>query len=335
MGRRKGPAAMLGSLFGKAAAILSASAPAARRANARPLGLALILSTALVSAVASFAGSSVHAQTLADRIQPKQTGQPDRLLVQAKELIYDNKTNRVGANGNVQLYYQGRVLEADRVTLDRNTNRVQAEGRVRMTESNGTVSYADKLELTNDFKTGFINSLKMDTAEDTHMSAPRVERLNGQTTVFENGTYTACEACKADPTKPPLWQVRAKRIIHQNDEQTIYYEDATLELFGMPIAYLPFFSSPDPSVKRRSGWLMPHYVMKDQLGFGIAAPYFWAISPSMDLTVTPTVMTRQGVLGEVEFRQRLVNGSYNIRRIHGCALWRGQPQLPRLHRFVG
>jgi len=104
MGRRKGPAAMLGSLFGKAAAILSASAPATRRANARPLGLALILSTALVSAVASLAGSPAHAQTLADRIQPKQTGEPDRLLVQAKELVYDNKTNRVGATGNVQLY---------------------------------------------------------------------------------------------------------------------------------------------------------------------------------------------------------------------------------------
>ena len=313
MGRRNGPAAMLGSLFGTTAAILSVSARVWARASARPLGLALLLSTAIVSGGLWGMGSPIHAQTLADRITPKKGEQPDRLLVQAKELVYDNKTNKVGAKGNVQLYYQGRILEADRVTLDRNTNRVHAEGNARMTESNGTVSYADAMELTDDFKTGFINSLKMDTADNTHMSSPRVERLNGQTTIFENGAYTACDACKEDPSKPPLWQVRAKRIIHQNDEQTIYYEDATLELFGMPVAYLPFFSAPDPSVKRRTGWLMPNYVMKDQLGFGIAAPYFWAISPSMDLTATPTILSRQGLLADVEFRQRLVNGSYSIR----------------------
>ncbi len=329
MGRRKSPAAMIGSVLGTTAAILSAGAQPGLRANVRarllagwratqlasikPLGIALLLSTVIVSAGLWSAGSPIHAQTLADRLTPKKSDQPDRLLVQAKELIYDNKTNKVGAKGNVQLYYQGRVLEADRVTLDRNTNRVHAEGHARLTESNGTVSYADTMELTNDFKTGFIDSLKMDTAENTHMSSPRVERLYGQTTVFENGTYTACDACKEDPSKPPLWQVRAKRIIHQNDEQTIYYEDATLELFGMPIAYLPFFSAPDPSVKRRTGWLMPHYVMKDQLGFGVAAPYFWAISPSMDLTATPTRLSRQGLLADIEFRQRLVNGSYSIR----------------------
>ncbi|MDB5641017.1 MAG: LPS-assembly protein LptD [Hyphomicrobiales bacterium] len=321
MGRRNGPAATLGSLFGAAAAALSVSAQSALRAvnragslgRSRSLGVALLLSTAIVATGLSAVFAPVLAQTLNDRIAPKKTDQPDRLLVQAKELIYDSKTNKVGASGNVQLYYQGRVLEADRVTLDRNTNRVHAEGHARMTETNGTVSYADRMELTNDFKTGFIDSLKMDTAENTHMSAPRVERLYGQTTVFENGTYTACDACKEDPTKPPLWQVRAKRIIHQNDEQTIYYEEATLELFGMPVAYLPFFSAPDPTVKRRTGWLMPHYVMKDQLGFGIAAPYFWAISPSMDITATPTVLSRQGLLADVEFRHRVTNGSYSFR----------------------
>ncbi len=321
MGRRYGPAATLGSLIGTAAALLSVSAQSALRApvhqhglsRARSFGLALLFTTAIVSGGLWDCATPVHAQTLADRIAPKQGDNTDRLLVQAKELIYDSKTNKVGATGNVQLYYQGRVLEADRVTLDRNTNREHAEGHARMTESNGTVSYADTMELTNDFKTGFIDSMKMDTAEKTFMTAPRVERLYGQTTVFENGTYTACEACKDDPSKPPLWQVRAKRIIHQNDEQTIYYEDATLELFGMPVAYLPFFSAPDPSVKRRTGWLMPHYVMQDKLGFGIAAPYFWAITPSMDLTATPTILSKQGLLSEVEFRQRLINGSYSFR----------------------
>jgi len=321
MGHSNGPVATVSSLFGTAAQLLSDSTRLVRQASTRArnpavlrrLGLALLLSTSIVPAGLWSASAPARAQTLADRFSPKKTDSADRLLVQAKELVYDSKTNKVGATGHVQLYYQGRVLEADRVTLDRNTNRVHAVGNARMTESDGTVSYADAMELTDDFKTGFINSLKMDTADKTFMTAPRVERLNGQTTVFENGTYTACEACAEDPSKPPLWQVRAKRIIHQNEEQTIYYEDATLELFGMPVAYLPFFSTPDPSVKRRTGWLMPHYIMQDKLGFGVAAPYFWAITPSMDLTATPTFLAKQGLLADVEFRQRLLNGSYSFR----------------------
>lgn len=306
MGRRNAPSAVRPAparLNPGRRALSGALAPA------RALALGLLLGAPLFATAAPAA-----AQTLADRIAPpRQDGKKDRLLVQAREMIYDSQNETVTATKNVQLYYQGRVLEADRVVYDRRNNRVQAQGRVRLTETDGTVSYADRLELTDDFKTGFIDTLRSDTADNTYLTAARAERIEGETTVFERGTYTACEPCKDDPSKPPLWQIRAKRVIHQNSEQTIYYEDATVELFGMPVAYLPFFSSPDQTVKRKTGWLTPHYIVKDQLGFGVAAPFFWNISPSMDLTLTPTILSKQGLLADVEFRQRLINGSYSIR----------------------
>ena len=101
-----------------------------------------------------------------------------------------------------------------------------------MTEADGQVFYGDKFEITNDFKDGFINSLRVETTDKTQFAAPRAERTGGETTVFERGTYTACDACKDDPSKPPLWQVRAKRIIHKNEERTVYYEDATIEFWA-------------------------------------------------------------------------------------------------------
>ena len=276
------------------------------------LSLGVALSLAVSGASLLSQTSLAQAQTLNERIAVKKDGVKDRLLVQAKELIYDAKSESVTASGNAQVYYQGRVLEADRVVYNQKDKRVFAIGRVRMTEADGTVSHADRLELTDDFKTGFIESLKTDTTDLTHISSPRVERVDGDT-VFDKGTYTACDACKDDPTKPPLWQVRAKRVIHKNDEQTLYYEEATLELYGMPVAYLPFFSAPDPSVKRKTGWLTPHYITKDKLGFGVATPYFYVIDPSADLTVIPTLLSKQGLLMDTEYRQRLTNGSYSIR----------------------
>ncbi|WP_112662973.1 LPS-assembly protein LptD [Microvirga flavescens] len=257
---------------------------------------------------------------LTSKTQGKAGQEPDRLLVDAKEIVYDNDKNTISASGEVQLNYQGRTLQADRVTYDRNTGRVFAEGRARLTDKDGTVATGERFELTDDFKNGFIDSLRVTqktTYEGkpvtTRFSAPRAERSAGETTVFERGTYTACEPCKENPEKPPLWQVKAAKIIHNNSEQTIYYEDATVEIYGIPVAYLPYFWTPDPTVKRKTGFLAPHYITSNSLGTGLAVPFFWAIAPNYDLTLTPTYLSRQGVLGQAEWRHRLDTGYYNIR----------------------
>ncbi|HZH50375.1 MAG TPA: LPS-assembly protein LptD [Microvirga sp.] len=286
-------------------------------------GKATIATSAVAMALLCAVGSEpVLAQSLNERIAAQaQTGSgQDRLLVDAKEIIYNNDNNTISAAGDVQMSYQGRVLQADRVTYDRNTGRVFAEGNARLTDSSGAVITGNRFELTDDFKDGFIDSLRVvqTTVENgqpvtTRFSSPRAERAGGETTTFERGTYTACEPCKDNPERPPLWQVKAARIIHNNSEQTIYYEDASLEVFGLPVAYLPYFWTPDPTVKRKTGFLAPRYVYSSSLGVGASIPFFWAIAPNFDLTFTPTILSRQGVLGEVEWRHRLENGSYNIR----------------------
>jgi LPS-assembly protein len=252
-------------------------------------------------------------QTLGDRLKQPAQNRGDKMLVEARELVYNTDKNTVTAEGNAQIYYQGRILEADRVVYDRNTKRVYAEGHAKLTERDGTVLHADRFDLTDDFRDGFIDSLRVATADKTYFSSPRAERTEGDTTVFDRGTYTACASCKDDPEKPPLWRVRAKRIIHKNDEQMIYYEDASLEFLGVPLAYVPFFSAPDPSVKRKSGILSPHYLYRGQLGFGLGIPVFWALAPDYDLTFTPTYFSRQGFFADVEWRHRLENGSYYIK----------------------
>jgi LPS-assembly protein len=244
----------------------------------------------------------------------------DRLLVDAKEIVYDNDRNTIAASGDVQMNYQGRTLQADRVTYDRNTGRVFAEGNARLTDATGTVATGDRFELTDDFKNGFIDSLRVvqTTVEQgrpltTRFSAPRAERAEGETTVFERGTYTACEPCKDNPERPPLWQVKAAKIIHNNSERTIYYEDATLELLGIPVAYLPYFWTPDPTVKRKTGFLSPRYIYSSSIGYGATVPFFWAIAPNYDLTISPTFLSRQGLLAQAEWRHRLENGVYTVR----------------------
>lgn len=280
-----------------------------------------IAPVAIASVVVAAGGLPAASQTLNDQLTARMQGQgQDRLLVEAKELVYDNDKNTISAVGDVELYYQGRTLQADRVTYDRATRRVFATGNAKLTETDGTVITGDRFELTEDFKDGFIDSLRVQRTSveegrsvTTRFSSARAERNAGETMTFDRGTYTACEPCKENPERPPLWQVKASRIIHNNTERMVYYEDARIEFWGVPLAYIPYFSTPDPTVRRKTGFLTPTYIASSSLGTGAAIPFFWALAPNYDLTLTPTFLSRQGVLGQVEWRHRLINGSYNIR----------------------
>jgi LPS-assembly protein len=235
------------------------------------------------------------------------------MLLQATEIRYDYTNNTVSAVGNVQIYYNGSTVEADEVVYDQKTKRLQARGNVRMTEPEGKITYGQFIDLTDDYRDGFVDSLRLETVDDTRFAATRADRVKGTYTVMQNGVYTACEPCKDDPKKPPLWQIEAARIIHDSGEKMIYFEDARVEFFGTPLMYLPFMSAPDPSVTRKSGFLFPNITYGTTYGAGVEIPYFWALAPNYDLTMSTMVTSKEGELFQGVWRQRLLDGSYSIK----------------------
>ena len=275
----------------------------------------LALSFAVVAVTAwtlLFAGPG-SAQSPPAEAPSTQDKPQDKLVIDADELVYDKDKNTISAVGSVQLFYEGRVLQADRVTYDRATKRVYAEGHAKMTDEHGNVVYGSRFALSDDFRDGFIDSVQVLTTDKTRFSSPRVERSNGDVTVLEKGAYTACEPCKDHPERPPFWQVKATKIIENQETHTIYYEDAQLQFWGFPVFYFPYFSSADSTVNKKTGFLAPSLVSGGYLGTGISLPYFIDLAPNYDLTLTPTFLSKQGLLGEVDWRQRLSNGIYNIR----------------------
>jgi len=236
-----------------------------------------------------------------------------QMLVQANEIDYDYANHRVSAVGNVQIYYKGSRLEADRVIYDQTTKRLHAEGNVTLTDQDRNVTHGTIMDLSDDYRNGFVDSLRLDAPDQTRFAAARAERSAGNFTVFQNGVYTACAPCKDDPRKPPQWQVKAVRIIHDQKEKMLYFENAQLEFFGTPLAWMPYFSAPDPTVKRKTGFLTPSIESSSAYGVAVEVPYYWALAPDYDLTFAPMITTNQGLLLEGEFRQRLINGAYDIR----------------------
>src|SRR4030095_8436152 len=125
------------------------------------------------------------------------------------------------------------------------------------------------IELTDQFRDGFVDSLQLEAADKTRFAAPRAERSGGRYTTFQSGVYTACEPCKDDVKKPPRWQIPPPRIIPDEAEKMIYFESARLEFLGFPMFYWPYLSMPDPTVSRKTGVLQPKFSFTSVQGFGL------------------------------------------------------------------
>ena len=250
----------------------------------------------------------------ADQVVAKQIS-PDKaapLLLQADDLVYDNRNNRIIAHGNVEIYYNDNILLADEVIYDKSSNTLTAIGNVRLKDSDGSVVNAERLTLSADFREGFIRSLRALTEDDTRVAASNAYR-KGDKTIFENGVVTSCKPCEAHPERPPIWRIKSQRVIDDKTDQNVYYENSIFEVFGVPVAWIPWFYTPDPAVQQRSGFLAPNYGFNSSLGYLAGLSYYWAISPNYDLTLTPEFTTQAGYLMQADWRQRLWNGAYEVK----------------------
>ena len=236
-----------------------------------------------------------------------------QMLLAADTLVYDNDNQTVTAVGGVQIDYGGNRLVAQRVEYNRKTKRLVASGNVQVVNADGTKVYSDHVDLTDDFADGFANALRVETVDKAYFAAESAERMGGVLTTFHNGVYTACEPCEDKPDKAPTWRVKARKIIWNGEKKTVRFENANFEFFGFPLAYLPAFEIADPTVKRKSGFLIPSIGYNSDLGYNVKIPYYFALSPTYDLTATGTGYSKQGFLGEAEWRQRFNNGQYSIK----------------------
>jgi LPS-assembly protein len=234
------------------------------------------------------------------------------MLLQADEMVYDNDNGRVTAKGNVEIYYGNYTLLADKVVYNRNANTLAAEGNVRMKDPDGAVITADQLTLTDDFRDGFVDALKFVTKDDTRIVAESASREAGNVTVFRKGWFTPCKLCEEDPSKPPTWRIRAGKITHKRDQAKIVYNDAAFEFFGVPVLWTPWFQTADPTVKRKSGFLVPSYSHSDELGNSVQLPYYFALSDHYDFTFAPMWTEKAGTLLLGDWRQRTSNGGYRL-----------------------
>ena len=241
------------------------------------------------------------------------SGSSQPVLFSADEVNYDDDFGLVIARGNVEISQGKQTLLADTVSYNQRTDTVTASGHVSLLQDTGDVVFGNYVELTDSMREGFIQDIRILLADRSRLAGNTGRRTEGNRTEIRRGVYSPCDLCKDDPTQAPLWQLKAAKIVHDKEEQKVEYEDVTLEMGGYPVLYSPYFSHPDPSVKRADGFLPPTIGSSNTLGFNFNTPYYWALAPDKDLTLAPLFTTNQGVDLSGEYRQRFDNGFIDTR----------------------
>ena len=288
----------------------------ARRRLALP-GLALAAATFPHGAGAQVTPPGGHG-----RVAPLSRTQP--VTFEADNLQYDRDSGIVTATGHVEASQNGHVLHADKITYDRNTNVAAASGHVVIIEPDGQVLYSDYAELTGGMREGVLKGMRLKLAANGKLVANGARRTEGQINELSRVVYTTCNLCKRDPSRPPLWEIRARSGVQDTEKKRIEYQDAVLDIYGYPVAYLPYFWHADPSVKRESGFLVPSVGSTSHLGPFAAVPYYWVLDNQSDVTLTPLIATEAGPNLDVRYRRRFDDGTLRINGDLGYDM--GKPQ---------
>ena len=117
---------------------------------------------------------------------------------------------------------------------------------------------------------------------------------------FSKSVFTICDYRKND--KCPPWLLQANNMTHDKKKKTIYYDNAVLKIYDLPIFYFPKLSHPDPTVERRSGFLPPSFSDSKNLGAGFGIPYYWDLGKNKDFTLTSKLFTSEHPLFLSEYR---------------------------------
>jgi LPS-assembly protein len=228
---------------------------------------------------------------------------PNQVDFIADKVFYDEVNQVITAEGQVEIAQNGRIVKADKVVYELQKEVVEASGQVVLVDQNGDTHFAERVQLQHQLKDGYIKQLRSILVDGSRIMAREGQKIGGRT-VMKEASYTPCEECKIDPNKPVLWQIIADEVTHDKDSQSIEYKNAKFEVYGVPIAYTPYFSHSDGTIKQKSGFLMPRLSLNSQLGFGVTSQYYLGLNPAEDATIGARVFSKEAPVLLGGYRKR-------------------------------
>lgn len=225
------------------------------------------------------------------------------------DTVWIEDNNTLTAEGHVEILHGSTRIKATRITYDGAIGALRIDGPITMIEGDDIIVMASSAELDSALQNGILRGARMVLSQQLQLAAAEIHRVNGRYTQLYKTVASSCQVCADHPV--PLWQIRARRIIHDQQERQLYFDDAVLRVMDIPILYLPRLRLPDPTLKRATGFLTPTFKSSSKLGWGLKMPYFIKLGDHADITLTPFLGTKTNTF-ELGFRRAFRRGDISF-----------------------
>ena len=264
--------------------------------------------------------------------------------ITAKKVTYNDSKNIVIAEGDaLAVNSLGKKVSSDKMVYYKNKNLIETfgssqfeDGKIILTANNfkydieiKTIEAIKNVVLLDEEKNkylfsffkyfeneekGFGDNMKAYLNDGSYLESETGQTNNKtEITKLDQAKYTTCSNIVDKNNKfCPTWSMKSSSTTHNKKEKKIIHKNAFLRIKNVPILYSPYFSHPDPSVKRQSGILPPLIKTISNIGKTFRVPYFWAITDDKDLTITPIYYFDEKNSILTSYRQAYSNGFLQI-----------------------
>ncbi len=238
----------------------------------------------------------------------------DNYKISTSDVIYDRNTNYISSNSlttitdkikNKFVFNKGLVFELineiisskEIIVTDKNLNNYFFKNSKINLKINEIVGKEVLVEFDDSF---FGNE-----NNDPLLKGKSITSNNEKTKIYK----TVFSTCSIENKNCRGWEMQSQIFTHDKLKKLFEYEKSWFKVFDKKVVFIPYFNHPDPSVKRKSGFLTPFYKGSDNLGSSVSIPYFYSLSDSQDLTFKPRIYMENDIIFHTEYREAFKNSN--------------------------
>ena len=229
--------------------------------------------------------------------------------VTANRIDYRQDQEIYEADGSVIIQQGTMRLTADHVTIEALPGIIRASGHVHLTDPLADVT-TERLDVNINTEAGVITHGQLYVPRsNTLVSGRLLQRFSEYHYRVKEGEFTNCDAQDGEV---PAWRFRFDDM-DLNVGDTLALKGAWLCVAEVPVLPIPTITY--PLSNRRTGFLVPQVGYDSRFGTHLQDSFYWAISPSQDMTISPSYYSNLGYGSDLEYRyviDRLSRGQWYV-----------------------
>ncbi len=214
----------------------------------------------------------------------------------SETLIEDNENNFYILRDGFEFDIKNEIIKSKRSTIiDKNNNKYIFANlfiNLKIKEITGN-------ELKVEFEKSYFGNENNEPLLRGRSSFSNDEELKVYKAVFST--------CNIENKKCRGWELISDEFKHDKQKKIFEYRNSWLKIFDRKVFFTPYFNHPDPTIKRKTGFLTPTYSTSESLGISFNFPYFKVLSQDKDITFNPRYYADKSFLLQNEYRQALKN----------------------------